>query len=201
KGAGLDELLLDQHDKSVLAADATRRPVRQPIKVSNRISQGFFDGTPHRVHSFAQLDLHDAPSRPNIFIGLEIFSLPDSVEQTSSCASVAQRSSTFHIARHNVNASAREKRGPTIPLKSKKPAASISESRPPNSNVIQSSGAAEPQSSSQPHIVASTSTAHPVVANTTSSTNLHATMKHAGRWTRFWLFVCCASPEYTDGHH
>jgi len=36
KEACLDELLLDQHDKSVLAADATRRPVRQPIIVPQR---------------------------------------------------------------------------------------------------------------------------------------------------------------------
>jgi len=21
------------------------------------------------------------------------------------------------------------------------------------------------------------------------------------RWTRFWPFICCTSPEYTDGHH
>jgi WD40 repeat protein len=65
KEAGLDELLLDQRKKSVLVvrntfitlrfhciqtfskADATRRPVRQPIKVYNRVPQGFFDSTHH----------------------------------------------------------------------------------------------------------------------------------------------------------
>ncbi|KAG2065775.1 WD40 repeat-like protein [Suillus decipiens] len=48
--AGLDDLLLDQRDKSLLAADATRRPVRRPIKVSNQVPQGFFDGMPYRTY-------------------------------------------------------------------------------------------------------------------------------------------------------
>ncbi|KIK38232.1 hypothetical protein CY34DRAFT_809574 [Suillus luteus UH-Slu-Lm8-n1] len=75
-----------------------------------------------------------------------------------------------------------------------------SSSRPPNTAVAQqSSGAAQAQSSSQPH--AAVSTAPPGVANTTSSASPHVTIKYPTRWTRFWLFICCASPEYTDGHH
>jgi hypothetical protein len=92
------------------------------------------------------------------------------------------------------NASAREKRRIL-----KIPTAAILP--PPNNTVAQQpSGATQTQSSSQPHASVSNSTP-PLVAHSTSNTNPHATIKHAGRWTRFWLFICCASPEYTDGHH
>ncbi|KAG2744878.1 hypothetical protein P692DRAFT_201105071 [Suillus brevipes Sb2] len=76
--------------------------------------------------------------------------------------------------------------------------ATASSSRPPNNNATQqSSSTAQAQSQA----AASTSTAPPVVANTAPSTNPHVIIKHAGRWTRFWLFICCASSEYTDGQH
>lgn len=95
------------------------------------------------------------------------------------------------------NACARERRKPLIPKN-----ATAGSSRPPNSTVTQqSSGAAQAQSSSQPHATDSSPTAPPAVVNTTSSTNPHATIRHAGRWTRFWLFIGCTSAEYTDGHH
>ncbi|KAG1869021.1 hypothetical protein DFJ58DRAFT_766650 [Suillus subalutaceus] len=200
KEAGLDELLLDQHDNSLLAADATRRPVRQPIKVSNRISQGFFDGTPHRAHSSGRLNPSDTSSRPSIFDwARNLFSAGPSSAEIELHERGSAVADVPYAKGKRRNASAREKRMIIIPLKSKNTAASTS--RAPNSNATQSSGAAQAQSSSQLHATASASTAHPVVANTTSSTNPHATIKHAGRWTRFWLFLCCASPEYTDGHH
>jgi hypothetical protein len=68
-----------------------------------------------------------------------------------------------------------------------------STSCPPNSNATQqqSSGAAQAQAA-----VSTSSTDPEAVA---SNTNPHATIKHAGRWIRFWLFICCASPEYTHG--
>ncbi|KAG1869043.1 hypothetical protein DFJ58DRAFT_766803 [Suillus subalutaceus] len=200
--AGLDELLLNQCDKSVLAADATRSPVRQPIKVSNRVPQGFFDGTPHRAHSSARLDSRDTPSRPSIFLWVRnLFS------DNSSGADIELRE------RHSAvdvpyakgkrrNASARERRMIIIPLKPKNPAASTS--RPPNSNVTQSSGVAHPQSSPQPQAAVSTSSTispESAVTNTTPTTNPHIIIKHAGRWTRFWVAICCASSEYNDGHH
>ncbi|KAG1777214.1 quinon protein alcohol dehydrogenase-like superfamily [Suillus placidus] len=86
KEAGLDELLLDQRDKSLFyfclflipisvlcradatrrpvrpfdfSADATPRPVRKPIKVPQRqVLQGFFDGLPDRAHVSARHRLH-----------------------------------------------------------------------------------------------------------------------------------------------
>jgi hypothetical protein len=157
---------------------------------------------------------------PVLSIGFEIVSLQDQAAQISSCASVPRQKFPSHMPRANAyvtlsfpdvpfrlilripphitqrNASARERRRPIM----KRPTASSS--RPPNTTVAQqSSGAAQSQSSSQAHAAVSTSTAPPVVANTTSNTNPHATIKHAGRWARFWLFICCTSPEYTDGHH
>ncbi|KAG1869018.1 hypothetical protein DFJ58DRAFT_766644, partial [Suillus subalutaceus] len=198
--AGLDELLLDQRDRSILAADATQHPVRQPIKVSNRVPQGFFDGTPHRAHSSARLDPHNTPSRRSIFYwARNIFSAGPSRAEIELHERGSAVADVPYAKGKRRNASAREKRMIIIPLKSKNTAASTS--CPSNSNATQSSGAAQAQSSSQLHATASTSAAHPVVANTTSSTNPHATIKHVGRWTRFWLFICCASPEYTDGHH
>ncbi|KIK37786.1 hypothetical protein CY34DRAFT_15458 [Suillus luteus UH-Slu-Lm8-n1] len=66
-----------------------------------------------------------------------------------------------------------------------------SSSRPPNSTVTQQSGsAAQTQSSSQANAAVSSPTAPSVVANTTSSANLHATINYPTRWTHFWLFVC-----------
>ncbi|KAG1869046.1 hypothetical protein DFJ58DRAFT_766841 [Suillus subalutaceus] len=197
KEAGLDELLLDQRDNSLLAADATRRPVRQPIKVANRVPQGFFDDTPHRAHPSARLDLHDTPSRPRIFHWVRnIFS------DKSSGAEIERHSAVDvpYAKGKRRNASAREKRMVVIPLKPKNPAASTS--RPPNSNATQSSGAAQPQSFLQPQAAVSTSSTTPLaVTNTTPNTNPHITITHPGRWTRFWVAICCASSEYTDGHH
>ncbi|KAG1873485.1 hypothetical protein C8R48DRAFT_759976 [Suillus tomentosus] len=35
----------------------------------------------------------------------------------------------------------------------------------------------------------------------TTSSRPHATIRDVGLWTRFWLFIGCISPEYTDGNH
>ncbi|KAG2060737.1 hypothetical protein BDR06DRAFT_479904 [Suillus hirtellus] len=82
-----------------------------------------------------------------------------------------------------------------IPLKPGNPAASTS--CPPNSNTAQHSNGATQAQSLQAQAAVSTSTAPPAVANTTPNSNPRATINNAGRWTRFWLFFCCASPEYT----
>ncbi|KAG2740990.1 WD40 repeat-like protein [Suillus brevipes Sb2] len=218
KEAGLDELLLDQPDKSLLAAaDATQCPVRRPINVSQRIPRGFFDDTPHsskcphslpspshsslhsRLLSFfrpTHPDAHDTPSRPHPFHWVRncLSARPSGAdielhERPSALVAVP------YAKGKRRNASARERRKPIM----QRPTASSS--RPPNTTVAQqSSDAAQTQSSSQANAAVSTSTTPPVAANTTSNTNPHVTIKHAGRWARFWLFVCCTSPEYTDGH-
>jgi hypothetical protein len=39
-------------------------------------------------------------------------------------------------------------------------------------------------------------------ALTTMTTSLpDAIIPRAGCWTRFRLFICCVSAQYTDGHH
>ncbi|KAG2034538.1 WD40-repeat-containing domain protein [Suillus americanus] len=190
KGAGLDELLLDQRDKSPLAADATRHPVRQPIKVSNRVPQGFFDNSPHRARSSARLDPHNTPSRPRVFHWVRNIL---SARLSSAEIELHEHGSAVvdvpYAKGKRRNASARERRMMIIPLKSKKPAASTQ----------QSTGVAS-QTSSQTQAAVSTSFTALPVANTTLHTNPNATMKNVGRWTRFWLFFCCASPEYTHDH-
>ncbi|KAG1844608.1 hypothetical protein DFJ58DRAFT_802115 [Suillus subalutaceus] len=195
KEAGLQDLLLDQRDKSALATiNATRRPV-QSIKVSNRVPRGFFDDSPH-PHRSAQPDPHDAPSQSLFQWARNIFSGRPSSAQVELHEHSPTAVDVPYAKGKRRNASAREKRRPALKIPT------ASSSRPPNSNATQqSNSAAQAQSSSQPHAAGSTSTAPPVVANTTSNTNPHVMIRHAGRWTRFWLFICCASSEYANGQH
>ncbi|KIK48070.1 hypothetical protein CY34DRAFT_798701 [Suillus luteus UH-Slu-Lm8-n1] len=197
KETGLDDLLLDN---SVLAANATRRPV-QPIKVSHQVPRGFFDGdlrSPNRAHSSARRAPRDSPSRTRLFHWVRNLL---SGRQSSVPTELRKHRSVVvdvpYAKGKRRNASAREK-GRPIPKK-----AVASSSRPPNSNVTpQSSSAAQTQPSSQPqHAISTSSTTPAVVPTTASSTNPHVTIKNAGHWTRFWLFICCASTEYNDGLH
>ncbi|KAG2051597.1 WD40 repeat-like protein [Suillus hirtellus] len=224
KEAGLDELLLDQRDKSILPADATRRPIRQPIIV--RIPQGFFDDSPDRAHVSARHSLHPRSwaSHANT-LSVRFSSLFHPMH--SDAQDTSSRPRPFHWVRNRLsgrqggeiielrarpsavvdvpyakgkrrNACARERRMKIIPLKPGNPATTTS--RPPNNGTTQhSDGATQAPQSSQAQATGSTSTAPPI-AHTTSHPNLDATIKNAGRWTRFWLFFCCASPEYTQGH-
>ncbi|KAG2077859.1 hypothetical protein BDR04DRAFT_1087468, partial [Suillus decipiens] len=79
------------------------------------------------------------------------------------------------------NASAREKRRSIMEY------LTASTSRPPNSSTTQQSR----PSHFRKHIY--------LHHSQTSIINPHATIKHADHWTRFWLFVCCTSPDHTDG--
>ncbi|KAG2102279.1 WD40-repeat-containing domain protein [Suillus discolor] len=214
KQAGLDELLVDQRDKSVLTADATRRPVRpfdlsagrpirQPIIVpQRRMPQGFFDDLPDQRSCFSTTspapsisDTHDRSSRPRPFHWvrnrLSGKQGGEDIERPSAAVDVP------YAKGKRRNASARERRMKIIPLKPGHPATSTS--LPPNSNAAQHSSDAGQAQSSQAQAAVSTSTAPPI-ANTTSHPNLDATIKNTGRWTRFWLFFCCTSPEYTHSH-
>ncbi|KAG2060735.1 WD40 repeat-like protein [Suillus hirtellus] len=223
KEAGLEELLLD---KSILAADATRRPIRQPITVpQRRMHQGFFDDLPDRAHvsarprlhprswgshvstlgsRFSSLfrpthsDTHDASSRPRPFHWVRNrLSARQSGEDIELHAHPSAVVDVPYAKGKRRNACAREKRMKIIPLKPGNPAASTA--FPPNSNTTQHSNGSTQAQSSQAQAAASTSTAPPT-ANATSHPNVDATIKNPGRWIRFWLFFCCASPEYTHGH-
>lgn len=197
KEAGLDDLL---SDNSVLAANATRRPV-QSIKVSHQVPRGFFDGdprSPNRAHSSARRAPRDLPSRLRLFHwARNLLSGRQSgvpIEQHEHRPAVVNV--PYAKGKHR-NASAREKRRP-IPKK-----AVASRPRPPNCNATQqSSSATQTQPSSKPqHAIPTSSTTPVVVPTTASSTNPHVTIKNAGRWTRFWLSICCASTDYNDGLH
>ncbi|KAG2070646.1 WD40 repeat-like protein [Suillus decipiens] len=209
--AGLDDLL-DKPDKSLPAAGATRpKAVRQSIKVPNRIPQGFFNDIPNRAQlprhplslpshrhrrtfrsrflSFFRLthpDGHDAPFRPRPFhwVRSRLFARQSDTDIEPPSAEV----DVPHCQAKRRNASGRERRRPIPrPMRTNATAGS---SRPPNSTVAQQSGGmAQVQSSLQ--------TAPPVVGNTVSSTTPYITIKYPTLWTRFWLCICCASPEYT----
>ncbi|KAG1869047.1 hypothetical protein DFJ58DRAFT_83181 [Suillus subalutaceus] len=155
---------------------------------------------PHHAHSSARLDPHDTPSPPSIFHWVRnIFSDRPSGAEIELRERPSPVVDAPYAKGKRRNASAREKRMVIIPLKPKNPAASTS--HPPNSNVTQSSGVAQPQSSPQPQAAVSTTTSPLAVFNTASKTNPDVMIRRAGRWTRFWLFICCTSTEYTDGHH
>jgi hypothetical protein len=83
--------------------------------------------------------------------------------------------------------------------------ASSDSSQPQQSDVPrQSGGAVQPQLSSELHAAVSTLSSTPAVAvisATASTTSLpDAVIQRAGRWTRFWLYICCMSARYTNGH-
>jgi hypothetical protein len=76
--------------------------------------------------------------------------------------------------------------------------ASSDSSRPQQSDVPrQSGGVVQSQLSSELHAAVSTFSPAPAVAAasaTASTTSLpDAVIERAGRWTRFWLYICCMS--------
>jgi hypothetical protein len=99
------------------------------------------------------------------------------------------------------NASAREvvlakQKQKMKPLHFKNPTAGGSQPTKPNTT----------QPSLQPQAaVSSSSTApvadDPITATTSTPPRPNATIMQAGLWTRFWLFLGCLSPVYSDGHH
>ncbi|KIK35434.1 hypothetical protein CY34DRAFT_812149 [Suillus luteus UH-Slu-Lm8-n1] len=180
---GLEDLLLDKQDErdKSMTINVMRRPV-QPIRVLNRVPQRFFDGSPlpNRAHRSAR-DPNDTPHRlfqwaRDIFSGA-----PSSaqIEPHGDCSALVD---VPYAKGKRRNASARERRRPTLTHATQQP---------------RSASTAQAQSQA----AASTSTAPPVVAHTAPSTHPHVIIKHPGRWTRFWLFICCTSSEYTDGQH
>ncbi|KAG1895487.1 uncharacterized protein F5891DRAFT_669043 [Suillus fuscotomentosus] len=210
KEAGLSELLLD---KPVLAADTTPHPVCQPIIVpQRRVPHDFFDDIPHQAHHALHASTlrdwffslfrpihpdtgHDTSSRPCPFhwVRSRLSGRPTGEDIELSERPSAVVDVPYAKGKHR-NASARERQMKIIPLKPGNPAAGPS--CPPNSNTTQHSNGA-----SQAQAAVSTASAPPVVTNTTPNTNPHVTIRHAGRWTRFWVSICCPSSKYTDSHH
>ncbi|KAG0700481.1 WD40-repeat-containing domain protein [Suillus ampliporus] len=148
-----------------------------------------------RFSSFFQRTQSDAPSRPRPLNWARSF-----LTQRRRNGDDIELVEVPYAQGKRRNASAREKRKTNrLPPKN----AAAGSSRPPQSGVTQqSSGVAHLQPSSQPQAAAST-TPVAFISAPPPLTTLHpdATIRHPGRWTRFWLFTCCASPEYTDGRH
>ncbi|OAX31337.1 hypothetical protein K503DRAFT_870670 [Rhizopogon vinicolor AM-OR11-026] len=80
-------------------------------------------------------------------------------------------------------------------------------SSPPQGSVIQQCGVVpHVQPPSGLHAAVATSFTTPAIASTPafapSTASLpDAMIPRAGRWTRFRLFICCFSAQYTDGQH
>ncbi|KAG2739657.1 WD40 repeat-like protein [Suillus brevipes Sb2] len=214
--AGLDDLLSDpKAKKSALQVNATHPPiqVRPPV---NRVPQGFFDGVPPS-HSSARSRVSTPPG--TTFIG-RLFGRSSSDAQDTSPSSpldwVRNLQKQHRQSGEGIelqgrspaavevpyakgkrrNACAREKRKRLLPLKNP----TAGSSQPPKLNVV--------KPSSQPQAADSSSSTTPAIGVATTTTGTASmpsrpdiTIKQAGIWTRFWLLICCASTEHTDGHH
>ncbi|KAG2344619.1 WD40 repeat-like protein [Suillus weaverae] len=224
KEAGLDDLLLDSKaDKSAIRANATQHPIQQRPPAYR---QGFFDGVPP-AHSSARSRPHQPGS---MFLGRLFHRSPSDTHDISPSSPLdwarnllkqrgqSDEGTEFRGGSPAVvdvpyakgkrrNASAREvalakqqqkqkqkQKQKTKPLRSKNPTAGSS--RPLKPNVTSQPQAVVPSSSTTPDVGDATA-----AATSTPPSRRHATIKDAGLWARFWLFLSCLSPEYTDGDH
>jgi WD40 repeat protein len=214
KEAGLDELL--SHSKANKSAlhtniNATRPPVQRRPPAS-QVPHGFFDGV-SPAYSSARSRPHSS-ELPRSTLLRRLFhrdNSSSSAYDTSLSTPIDWARNLFKPRRQSGegidlqgrspsvaevpyakgrprNACAREKRQKLI-LPSKNSAASSSQ--PSKPNVTQPSS--QPQLSTTPAIGDAT-------AATTPPSCCHATIKNAGLWTRFWLFLGCLSPQYTHDH-
>ncbi|OAX40184.1 hypothetical protein K503DRAFT_19680 [Rhizopogon vinicolor AM-OR11-026] len=138
----------------------------------------------------------------------------DEMMNASSCRRVAQNS-RCPFCNLKRQAQERLRSRSTIRKRESKEHESGSSSWYPQSSVVQqptviatsaatTSGSSQPPQSIapltlQPHPAVSTPSTRP--ANLTTLTNPlpDVTIPQAGCWTRFWLFICCAPAQYTDG--
>jgi hypothetical protein len=219
KAAGLEELLsYSKADKSARAlhANVTRRPIQQRLP-AYRVPHGFFDGVPP-AHSSAQQE--------TTLLRRLFQHGPFSAQDTSPSSALDWARNIFKPRRQSGeeielegcsptavevpyakgkrrNASAREVALAKQKQKQKEKAKKLhsknstaGSSQPLRSNVTQPPS--QPQSSSS-----TTPAAGDATAATTSTllSHRHVTIRDAGLWTRFWLFLGCLSPEYTDSDH
>ena len=74
--------------------------------------------------------------------------------------------------------------------------------QPPQSSITQQFGAAaQMESASQSHAAVSVPSTTPAIGTTSTTALPDLMIRQAGCWTRFWLIMCCASPEYSDDRH
>ncbi|KAG2347066.1 hypothetical protein BDR05DRAFT_710309 [Suillus weaverae] len=206
KEAGLDDLLSDP--KTNMSALHQR-----PLTYRPGVPQGFFDGVPP-AHSSARSRPHPPGST---FLSRLFHRSPSSAHDISP-------SSPLDWARNLLKRRGRSGEG--IELQGRSPAvvdvpyakgkrrdACAREQRrpihlPSKSTTAGSFQPLKPNVAkpfSQPQAVSSSSTTPDFgdAAATTSTTPSYpyAMIRHPGLWTRFWLFIGCISPEYTDDRH
>lgn len=187
------------------------------LDVSHGVPSGFFNDTPNRAHlappprsvvlphEISLLDrfhslFHptqsNAPSRSRPFSWDRKFLFKRQHSQSGADIELQEHRSAVAevpLAKgKRRNASAREKRRT---FRSNSNNLHVGSSRPPQSNRMP-----HRQSSSQV-LAATPSTTTTFLSTTSRASRLDATIRQPGRWSRFWLYVCCASPEYTEGRH
>ncbi|KAG2338954.1 WD40 repeat-like protein, partial [Suillus weaverae] len=201
---GRDDLLSDsQANKSALHANATRRPFSARSRPHSSAPPGStFLG---RLFHHRPSDAHDtSPSSPLDWARNLLRLRRQSGEEIGLQGCSPAVVEVPYAKGKRRNASAREKKK-TKPLRPKNTTAD--NSRPPKPGVTRQSGTAtQAHPPSQPQSAPSSSSTTSAVGDTTiaatsTPSRPDATIRQAGLWTRFWLFIGCLSPEYTDSHH
>ncbi|KAG1807191.1 hypothetical protein EV424DRAFT_1543974 [Suillus variegatus] len=194
-------------DTVTTSSSAIRSLICQPIIVpQRRVPHGFFDDLPDRAHHTS----HASSLRDRISSLFRPIHLDTHGHNTSS------RPRPFHWVRNRLSGRSsgedtelreavvdvpypkgkRERmcKRKTPPLKPGNIAASTS--LPPNGDTTSHFNGTSQAQCSQAQAAVSTATPPPVVTNTTPNTNPHVIIRHAGRWTRFWLYVLCLFGVY-----
>ncbi|KAG2047255.1 WD40 repeat-like protein [Suillus hirtellus] len=226
KEAGFDDLL--SNSKSALHASATRPPVqRRPP--THRTPRGFFDGVPpDRSHSSARNHHYSSVPPGSTFLG-RLFHRnrnPSSAHTTSPSSPLDWARNLVKQRERSGEATELQERSPAVEVpyaKGKRRNASAREvafakqkqkqKTKSSHSKISTTGSPQPPKpniahpSSQSHTADSSLLSTPAAGDATAATisttasRPHATIRDVGLWTRFWLFLGCLSPEYTDGHH
>ena len=153
----------------------------------------------------------DVPFAKGKRVSLTLFSFSD-VQHVMIQRNISGAEKRFEKekARNAKNASANSSRPPHIIIipgadhaqSSSRPHDASVCPQPPQSSITQQfGGAGQMQSASQSHAAVSVPSTTPAIGTTSTSALPDLTIRQAGCWTRFWLIVCCASPEYSDGRH
>ncbi|KAG2047257.1 WD40 repeat-like protein [Suillus hirtellus] len=223
KEAGLDDLLSDpKANKLALVHASAKRPLVQRRPPTDRIPQGFFDGVPPDPS-------HNSSEPPgSTFLG-RLFHRnrsSSSAHATSPSSPLDWARNILKQRGRSGEGTELQGRSPAVEVpyaKGKRRNASAREvafakqkqkqKTKPSHSMISTAGSPQPPKpnianpSSQPQTADSPLSTTPAAGDDTAATiptttsRPHATIRDVGLWTRFWLFIGCISPEYTDGNH
>ncbi|KAG2035526.1 WD40-repeat-containing domain protein [Suillus americanus] len=223
--AGLDDLLsYPKANKSITHSNSTRRLVqRRPPAF--RAPQGFFHGVPPG-HSQFSAQSHTRSSEPRGSTPLHrlFHRRPSNAQDTSPSSPLEWARALLkwrgqssegtelqgrspvavevpHAKGKRRNASARE-----VALAKQKQKMRALNSKNSTAASLQHHKPIVVKPSSQPQPAVSNSSIAPAVGDNTAATTPpprpDVILRQAGLWTRFWLLICCLSPEYQDdGRH